>query len=138
VGGGQVFWQAPEEDDEAEGDGGGWGWQQQQQQQQQQPIWQAAEGLASHPGQAHRPPAPATWDAAGGTEAGWQVEGQAADGDGGGGAAPWWARFPDFVPVAALQGGRDPRWVHGTMLCALQWPLPAQRLVRCPEHRGML
>jgi hypothetical protein len=35
-----------------------------------------------------------------------------AGGSGGGGCGasePWWARFPDFVPVEALKGGRDPR-----------------------------
>ena len=29
------------------------------------------------------------------------------------GGPPWWTILPDFVPVAALRDGRDPRWLAG-------------------------
>jgi hypothetical protein len=52
-------------------------------------------------------------------EAGPSGSGRGAPNEGGRGAPdqngpPWWHRLPDFVPVAALRSGRDPRWLRIT------------------------
>ena len=103
----QPFWQASEEEDEQDG----WnvpGMQQQQQQepdQELQPFWQAPDdddddNFATGPSLP-----PAEWQAGAAAGAGSGGSG----GSGSSGQQPWWARLPDFVPVAALRGGRDPR-----------------------------
>lgn len=85
--------------------------QPQQPQQLQQPFWQAPdeddhEGFAraaSNEGAGGYGDMPPGGDV--GSGAGWQ----APVGGGGDGQQPWWVRLPDFVPVAALKGGKDPR-----------------------------
>ncbi|KAI3428449.1 hypothetical protein D9Q98_007276 [Chlorella vulgaris] len=110
--------------------------QQQHQQQQPQLFWQAPdyeEGLdeVGEPGYAagagaggkngvepHAQHWAGDQQGAAGGSAEWQQAQHAGGGlahqaggagGGAGGDAPWWTRFPDFVPVAALHGGTDPR-----------------------------
>ena len=112
-----MFWQAPEEEEEHGGEGlgwqeeGHWGQQQWQQERQQEP-W-AGPGGWGPPGREDDPAGPSTRQEWGATGA---LLGGARDGSQGGDAQPWWHRFPDFVPVDGLAGGRNPRWAPGPLV----------------------